>query len=118
MFAIPWMLGLLVLGLIPIIIHLIFRQRYRRIPWAAMDFLLMAIRRTRRRLRIENLLLLILRVLAVVLMVLACAVPLLHGGGGVLGRSGTKHIIVVIDCSYSMGYHRAGAGGVPASISL
>ena len=73
------MLGFLTLGAIPIIIHLIFRQRYRRIDWAAMDFLLAAIRRTRRRLRLENLLLLILRVLAVILMVLAVAVPMFSG---------------------------------------
>src|SRR3979490_2501673 len=46
---------------VPIIIHLINRMRYKRIRWAAMEFLLKAQKRTRRRLIIEQLLLLALR---------------------------------------------------------
>jgi hypothetical protein len=46
---------------IPIIIHLINRMRFKRIKWAAMEFLLKAQKRTRRRLIIEQLLLLALR---------------------------------------------------------
>src|SRR5438034_11157722 len=45
----------------PIIIHLINRMRFKRIRWAAMEFLLKAQKRTRRRLIIEQLLLLALR---------------------------------------------------------
>src|SRR5215813_6047076 len=46
---------------VPIIIHLINRMRFKRIRWAAMEFLLKAQKRTRRRLIIEQLLLLVLR---------------------------------------------------------
>src|SRR5712692_5331679 len=46
---------------VPIIIHLINRMRFKRIRWAAMEFLLKAQKRTRRRLIIEQLLLLALR---------------------------------------------------------
>jgi Aerotolerance regulator N-terminal len=46
---------------VPIIIHLINRMRFKRIKWAAMEFLLKAQKRTRRRLIIEQLLLLALR---------------------------------------------------------
>src|SRR5215510_13312634 len=52
---------------IPIIIHLINRMRFKRIKWAAMEFLLKAQKRTRRRLIIEQLLLLALRCLLVAL---------------------------------------------------
>src|SRR6266851_4668555 len=45
----------------PIIIHLINRMRFKRIRWAAMEFLLKAQKRTRRRLIIEQLILLALR---------------------------------------------------------
>src|SRR5436190_10117869 len=45
----------------PIIIHLINRMRFKRIRWAAMEFLLKAQKRNRRRLIIEQLILLALR---------------------------------------------------------
>jgi hypothetical protein len=50
---------------IPILIHLLFRRRYRIVPWAAIRFLLLAERRHHRRL--EQWLLLLLRVLALML---------------------------------------------------
>ncbi|RME39341.1 MAG: hypothetical protein D6788_05670, partial [Planctomycetota bacterium] len=52
----------------PILIHLLARRRFRRIRWAAMEFLLDAERRNRRRLRMEEWILLALRCLAVVLL--------------------------------------------------
>ena len=51
----------------PIIIHLLSKRKFRVVDWAAMDFLLEADRRNRRRIRLEDLLLLLLRCLAVVL---------------------------------------------------
>jgi len=51
----------------PIIIHLINRMRFRRIRWAAMEFLLKSQKRNRRRLIIEQLILLLLRILLVLL---------------------------------------------------
>src|SRR6476661_6325583 len=51
----------------PIIIHLINRMRYRRVKWAAMEFLLKSQKRNRRRLIIEQLILLALRCLLVLL---------------------------------------------------
>src|SRR5437667_4071962 len=50
---------------LPIIIHLINRMRFKRVRWAAMEFLLKAQKRTRRRLIIEQLLLLALRCLLI-----------------------------------------------------
>src|SRR5689334_24563674 len=55
---------------VPIIIHLINRMRFKRIRWAAMEFLLKSQKRNRRRLIIEQLLLLALRCLLVLLTVL------------------------------------------------
>src|SRR5260221_12848102 len=54
----------------PIIIHLINRMRFKRIRWAAMEFLLKAQKRSRRRLIIEQLILLLLRILMVLLIAL------------------------------------------------
>src|SRR3954463_833261 len=51
----------------PILIHLINRMRFKRIRWAAMEFLLKSQKRNRRRLIIEQMILLLLRVLLVLL---------------------------------------------------
>ncbi|HUR52798.1 MAG TPA: BatA domain-containing protein [Gemmataceae bacterium] len=51
----------------PIIIHLINRMRFRRVRWAAMEFLLKAQKKMRRKMILEQLLLLILRCLLVFL---------------------------------------------------
>ena len=94
-------------GLIPVIIHLLHRQKFRRVRWAAMEFLLAALQRTRRRLQMENLLLLLLRILALVLLSLAVARPFFREAPlGALADSDTHHIFVV-DVSGSMAYKRA-----------
>src|SRR5207245_10164986 len=54
----------------PIIIHLINRMRFKRIRWAAMEFLLKSQKRNRRRLIIEQLLLLALRCFLIFLAVM------------------------------------------------
>src|SRR5437660_1873357 len=54
----------------PIIIHLINRMRFKKVRWAAMEFLLKSQKRNRRRLIIEQLLLLALRCFLVLLAVL------------------------------------------------
>src|SRR5580765_6126465 len=51
----------------PILIHLINRMRFKRLRWAAMEFLLKSQKRNRRRLIIEQLLLLLLRCLLILM---------------------------------------------------
>jgi Aerotolerance regulator N-terminal/von Willebrand factor type A domain len=71
-FAQPWMLlGLAALA-IPIIIHLLNRRRYETIDWGAMQFLQIS-KVTRRRLFLEELLLMLLRMGLIALLVLALA---------------------------------------------
>ncbi len=59
----------------PIIIHLLNRRRFRTLHWAAMDFLCEAVQRSRRILELRDLILLILRSMAVLLFGLALARP-------------------------------------------
>ncbi len=95
----PWVLWLLPLALIPIIIHLLNRRRFNKVRWAAMEFLLAAMKRNRRRMRMEQWLILLLRTLAVLLLVFLVARPRLDEGvfGGV-----TKHHVVCVDDSASL----------------
>ena len=67
--------GLAVLS--PILIHLLNKRRFKIVNWAAMDFLFEAEKKNRRRVQIENLLLLLLRCLAMLLIGLLLARPFL-----------------------------------------
>lgn len=104
----PWLLlGGLLLSAAPIIIHLLHRRRHRERPWAAMQFLRAALRKQARRLRLESLILLAVRVLLIACAGGALAQPFLSTptGGGVSGV-GRRHHVLVLDGSLSM---RAGS---------
>ncbi len=104
-------LGMLAWGLaaaLPILIHLWSRRRYRKERWAAMEFLLTAMRKNARRIQLEQWLLLAVRTAILLLFALALADPqlsLLTGWTGG-GRAGQTHVVLVIDGSYSMDYRR------------
>src|SRR4051812_37874010 len=85
----------------PIIIHLINRLRYRRVRWAAMEFLLKSQKRNRRRLIIEQLILLLLRILLVLLVGLLLA-RFLWDALAFTRAQNTVHV-VVLDDTPSMG---------------
>jgi hypothetical protein len=74
----PWLFaGGTLLVSAPIIIHLLNKRKFKTVDWAAMDFLVEADKRNRRRIRLEDLLLLLLRCTAVVLIALLVARPFL-----------------------------------------
>src|SRR5882724_4251200 len=67
--------GLFLVSL-PIIIHILNRRRFKTVDWAAMTFLLQALRKNRRRLRFEQWLLLATRCAVLLLLGLALARPM------------------------------------------
>lgn len=99
-FAAPWLAilgGILIAS--PIIIHLLNKRRFKIVDWAAMDFLLDADKRNRRRVRLENLLLLLLRCAAVALLGLMLAKPFLGDelAARLLQAAQYEHIVVLDD---------------------
>jgi hypothetical protein len=102
------MLGGLVLASAPIIIHLLSRRKYKEREWAAMKWLLAALKKNARRIQLEQLILLAVRTLLVVCVVLAMAKPYLEGAGVPLLPGKRTHRVVVIDGSFSMAYSSAG----------
>ncbi len=80
----------------PIIIHLINRMRYKRVRFAAMEFLLKSQKRSRRKLIIEQMILLALRILMCLLAGLLLARFVGCESGGTEGAS-TLHIILIDD---------------------
>ncbi len=101
----PLYAGLAGLVSVPIIIHLLNKRKYKVVRWAAMDFLLDANRKNRRRVRIEHLIVLILRCLAVAFIALAIARPVVTEGGGLLSFAGAANPVervIIVDDSASM----------------
>ena len=90
---------------VPIIIHLINRLRYRKVRFAAMEFLLQSQQQNRKRILIEQLLLLLLRILIVLGIVALFARLVLNSSAlSLLERPQTHHLIV-LDDSGSMRDH-------------
>ena len=92
--------GLPLLG-VPVAIHLLSRRRQEVVKWGAMQFLKTSSIRRRKIWRIDDLLLMLLRALAVLGLVMALARPLWHGFGS--GGGSGRDIIFVWDVSMSMG---------------
>ncbi|HLX62268.1 MAG TPA: BatA domain-containing protein [Planctomycetota bacterium] len=86
---------------IPIIIHLLNKQRYKKVVWGAMHWLWASFRKSRRRLQVEQLILLIVRTLILLLLGCALARPIL--GGLIFSGRPATHRVIVLDNSYSMG---------------
>jgi hypothetical protein len=108
----PWMLlGLAALA-IPIIVHLLNRRRYDVVDWGAMQFLQVS-KVTRRRLFLEEILLMLLRMGLLALLVFALAA--MRTDYDLLAKlePRPKHdVVLVFDGSLSMNY--AGPGGKTA----
>ena len=93
------------LAAVPLVIHLLNRQRHRPLRWAAMRFVLAAYRRTRRRVQLENLLLLLLRMAAVALLAFAVARPFASGESPLASLTEERRdVVLVLDASASTGY--------------
>jgi hypothetical protein len=100
LFLSPWLMvagGILIAS--PILIHLINRMRFKRIRWAAMEFLLKSQKRNRRRLIIEQLILLALRCFLVILAGLLVA---RFVGAAFKGKTDAVSHLIIIDDTLSM----------------
>ena len=94
------------LASIPIIIHILNRRRFKTIQWAAMDYLLQAMRKNRRRLKFEQILLLLMRCAVLVILGLALARPVGCSDSSIAALAGQKSAlhVFIIDDSLSMAY--------------
>ena len=99
--------GLLAMGL-PVAAHLISKRKFDVIQWGAMQFLELG-RRTRRRVRLEEFLLLFLRMAVIGVIVLALARPWAKGSVfSKLTKTVNRDIVLIVDGSYSMGWEGRG----------
>ena len=88
---------------VPIIIHLLNRRKFRKVNWAAMKFVKLSIDQNQRRMRLEDLILLLLRCALLALLALALARPVMRQSeSSFMGQAGVTSVLV-LDNSFSMG---------------
>ncbi len=104
-FIAPLMLVGAIAIAVPIAIHLIGRRRARIVEFAALDFLLATKRRTARKLRLRERLLLVTRAAACVAVAVALAKPFTScERKGPMVTRGPQAAVLVIDDSFASGY--------------
>ena len=96
--AVLWALAALA---IPVLLHLFYFRRYRRVAFSDVRFLREVREETQNRSRLRNLLVLALRLLAFAALVLAFAQPLTRGDAQ-LARRDRETVAVYVDNSFSM----------------
>jgi hypothetical protein len=101
-FGAPLFLLAAVAGLIPVLVHLIHRQKAKEVRFSTLRFLRQSVQRTRRRKYIEDMSLLAIRVIVMLLIALGLARPALSSLAALWGRGQTAAIAIVLDNSASM----------------
>jgi len=102
----PWMLAALAAVSIPLIIELLHRRRRRIIHFPALRYLLEG--EKQKKVRLQDLILLVLRSLLIFVLVLALARPILRAGSALWAGGGERDVVLVLDGTYSTG-QRVGA---------
>ena len=90
---------------LPLIIHLLNRERARRLVFSTIRFIKMSHQANVQRHRLKQLLLLLMRILILALLGLAFARPFFADTPATTGGTGgVRNIVIILDTSYSMGY--------------
>ncbi len=100
-FVHPAILWFLPLAAIPVIIYYLLRFRSLKVTWGANYVLERALEQLKRKLRLDQILLMALRIGAIALIVFAFARPTAHQSAATVTGSGVHHV-VIFDASYSM----------------
>ncbi len=103
-FVNPALLGGIALAALPIVLHLVMRQKPKRLEFPALRFVRRRKKANQRRMRFQHWLLLALRVGAVCLLALALARPSFRAQGNGGGAQGPIAAALVFDTAPRMGY--------------
>jgi len=105
---VAWLAAGAAAAAIPVIIHMIHTTRAPQVPFPTLRFLKTAAERTARRRRVENILLMILRMLLFAMLALALARPFSSREFGLFGAGESGAAVIVLDNSYSMSVQHEG----------
>lgn len=98
-----FLLGVIAAG-VPVLVHLVRRTRAPRVPFPSLMFLRKIEQKTIRRRKLRNLLLLLMRCAALLLLALAFARPYFTGSSPVSASGEHNSTVILLDGSYSMRY--------------
>ncbi len=90
-------------GIIPVILHMISHQKAKELPFSTLRFLRISVEKTRRRRRIQDLLLMLLRIAVLMLIALGLAKPTLTSLSSLLSGGASTAVAIILDNSASMG---------------
>ncbi|MFZ5831318.1 MAG: vWA domain-containing protein, partial [Planctomycetota bacterium] len=102
-FAVPLFLLAALAGAIPVALHMINRQKVKDLPFPTLQFLRISVEKTRRRKRIEDVILMLIRVAALLLIAFGLARPTITSLGALFSGGANSAVAVIIDNSASMG---------------
>jgi Aerotolerance regulator N-terminal len=105
-----YLLGGLALVGVPILVHLVTREKPRHVRFPAFRFLIQKYHSNRRKLRLHHILLLLLRMALILLLCLALARPQLYSErlGRLLSTTQPVAAVLIFDTSPSMEFERGG----------
>lgn len=103
-FLSPFLLSGFAALAVPLWLHLRRKRRQTPVEFPSLRYLKMAAARMKRQARVEDLGLLLLRLLLVALLAAAFARPVVRSSGGWLGAGRSVESVVVIDATASMGW--------------
>jgi len=102
-FAVPLFLLAGLAAVIPVILHLINRQKAKDLPFSTLRFLKISVQKTRRRRRIHDIFLLILRMAVLLLIALGLSRPTITNLRSLFRGGAQSAVAIVLDNSASMG---------------
>jgi hypothetical protein len=103
-FLAPALLAALAAIVIPIVVHLVQRDRRRVVQFPSLMFLRKIPNQSVKRRAIRHWPLLLLRIAAFALLALAFARPFWTGAGAAAAAGGGREVVILLDTSHSMGY--------------
>ena len=89
-------------GAIPVVLHMINRQKAREVPFSTLRFLQISVQKTRRRQRLHDVLLMVVRAAVLVLIALGLASPTITSLPSFLGSGSSSAVAIILDNSASM----------------
>lgn len=104
----PLLLWFLPLAMVPILLHLITLYRLRTVDLSTFRFLMESYVQQRRRVKLLEYLLMILRVLFVLLIILTMARPVIDRFAGLFGSQSGRDVVFIVDAGVTMGHNAGG----------
>ena len=101
--------------LVPLVIHILNRSRFKQVNWGAMHLLESVIKVNHKRFRLDQLILLIVRCLIPALLAFCIARPLLTGSK-TMDANTPVSLLIILDTSYSMEASEQGGSKIKRAI--